>query len=233
MPVFAPMANGESGDSKTAALSKLYDQSFWLYTVIIALAIQQVLIEIIPRFLNYFFETELSLPTPEKLNPSSIYIELVRSLVFLIVITRFYLGGVLVFAKLTQNPDGPPKGSWVHVLTGFIHFLLFFGWAYTPFLTAAIWRVSLFICALILILLWDVAWFWLSPKHQRPGIKPWLYRNLRTVVYMVIAFVSTLWLLSAQTQEVVMLLLVLVISIQDFREMFTKREPPQKFFAPF
>ena len=84
---------------------------------------------------------------------------------------------------------------------------------------------------LILILLWDVAWYWLSPKRQRASIRPWLYRNLRTVIYMLIAFVSTLWLLSPQTQEMVMLLLVLVISFEDFREMFTKRQPPPKFLA--
>ena len=231
------MANSESED-KVKALCKLYDQSFWLYTVIIALAIRQVLIEIIPRFLNHFFTTAFPLPTPE-LNPSAFWIELVRSLVFLIVITRFYLGGVLVFAELTQKSGGPPKGSWVHVLTGFIHFLLFFAWAYTPFIAAAIGRVSLFVCVLILILLWDVAWYWLSPKGQRASIRPWLYRNLRTVIYMLIAFVSTLliafvstlWLLSPQTQEMVMLLLVLVISFEDFREMFTKRQPPPKFLA--
>src|SRR5207245_10453863 len=128
---------------------------------------RQVLIEIIPRLLNYFFTTELPLPTPETLQGSSFYIELFRSLVFLIVITRFYLGGVLVFAKLTQNPDGRPKGSWVHVLTGFIHFLLFFGWAYTPFITAVIWRVSLFVCALILILLWDGDCVFLSLEGQQ------------------------------------------------------------------
>jgi len=224
------MANGES-DAKAKALCKLYDQSFWLYTVIIALAIRQVLIEIIPRLLNYFFTTELPLPTPETLQASSFYIELFRSVVFLIVITRFYLGGVLVFAKLTQNPDGPPKGSWVHVLTGFIHFLLFFGWAYTPFITAVIWRVSLFVCALILILLWDVAWFFLSPEDQQSDVKPWLFRNLRTFIGMVILFFATLWFLSAQTQEVLMLLLVIIISVEDFREMFTKQKPPSKFLA--
>jgi len=68
------MANGEIDDAKVKALKeealkvkalcKLYDQSFWLYTVIIALAIRQVLIEIIPRFLNYFFTTAFPLPTP-------------------------------------------------------------------------------------------------------------------------------------------------------------------------
>ena len=83
------MANG-----KIRALRELYRQAFWAYTVIIALAIQQVLVEIIPRSLNYFFSTELQLPTRETLYASSLYIELVRSLVFLIVITRFYLGSV-------------------------------------------------------------------------------------------------------------------------------------------
>ena len=225
------MANGESDDTKAAALRRIHEQAFWLYTIIIGLAIRQVLIEIIPRSLNYFFSTELHLPTRETLYASSFYIELVRSLVFLIVITRFYLGSVLVLAELTRKPGGPPKGSWVHVLTGSVHFLLFFWWAYTPFVTAVIWRISLFVWVLILILLWDVAWFVLTPGDQRSTIKPWLYRNLRTFLGMVILFFASLWFLSAQAQEVLMLVLVLVVSLGDFREMFTKREPPRKFLA--
>ena len=48
---------------------------------------------------------------------------------------------------------------------------------------------------------------------------------------MVILFFATLWFLSAQTQEVLMLLLVIIISVEDFREMFTKQKPPSKFLA--
>jgi hypothetical protein len=223
-------ADGKTVDGTTTELSKLYDQSFWLYTVIIALAIRQVFIEIIPRFLNYYFGSALPLPTPEP-NPSAFYIELVRSLVFLIVITRFYLGGVLVFGGLTQDPAGPPKGSWVHVLTGFVHFLLFFAWAYTPFITAQFWRASLFVWVLILILLWDVFWFLLSPESQRAVIKSWLYRNLRTVICMVIIiFIANLWF-SAQVQETVVFVLVVFISVADLREMFSKKKPPSNFLA--
>ncbi len=47
MPLFPAMGDGESGGDKIATLRKLYEQAFWLYTVIIALAIRQVLVGII------------------------------------------------------------------------------------------------------------------------------------------------------------------------------------------
>jgi hypothetical protein len=225
------MVNGKNGDTKAEALRRIYEQAFWLYTIIIGLAIRQVLIEIIPRFFNHVFTTALPLPTPE-LSPSGFGIELFRSLVFLVVITRFYLGSVLVLAKLTAVPAGPTEGSWVHVGSGFVHFLLFFGWAYTPFVTATTAGPSLFVYVLITILLWDIVWLCLTPKDQKTQFRPWVYRNIRTVVYMAIAFFST-WYLSAQAREAVMLLIVVVISIKDFWEIFTKRDPPQKFFAFF
>jgi hypothetical protein len=46
-------------------------------------------------------------------------------------------------------------------------------------------------------------------------------------------FFSALWFLNAQTRETLVLLLVVFISTVDFMEMFTKREPPQKFLALF
>jgi hypothetical protein len=224
------MANGGEAakDPKVVGLLKLYEQSFWLYTVILALAIREVLLQILPRVFNHYFAAGLKEPSPP--SPGAFYFELLRSLVFLIMVTRFFLGGVLVFTELTQKAIDPPDGSWMHVLTGFVHYSLFFGWALTAFVQST-GVPSLFMGVLTVILLWDVFWFWLSPEAHRPMIKPWMWRNLRTVIYIVVLlFVAHCWL-GPLPSEAIALVPVLVISVKELHEMFTKRPPPETFWA--
>lgn len=206
-------------------LRKVYEQAFWVYTVIVALAVREVLIHILPRFFNYYWQAGLNEPIPAR---ADFYVELVRSIVFLIMIARFYLGGVQVFVPLTAETTVPPIGSWVHVLTGFIHFLLFFAWAFTAFVQAHPWHISLFLWVLIGILLWDLPSFLLS-RHQRNKLKPWLYRNLKTVVGILVV-VGAGWS-CPRSAEVIALFLVLVVSLIDLHEVFTMQDPPKRFWG--
>lgn len=217
-----------SEDSKSVALREVYKQAFWVYTVIIALAIREVLADVLPRVFAYFQATPAasSGQAPEP----AFWLELIRSLAFFIMITRFHLGGTLVLHRLNEQPSLPARSGF-QVLTGFVHFLLFFAWALMVPRTAQALQISLFMWILLLILLWDLPWYLLSPSSERAVIKPWMWRNLRTAIEIVAIYALFRWLTNEAIAELVPLVWVGVVSLKELCEVFAKKEPPDKFFA--
>jgi len=212
-------------------LKELYKGAFWVYTLIISLAIREVLVHILPRVFNYYWRAEFGEPT---LCSRVFYIQVVRCVVFLLMITRFYLGSVTVLEELKHKVDrdkDAPRGSWLHVIIGTFHFVLFFGWALTAVSPAQPWNVSLFLWVLITILLWDVAYLilWLclggkAPAEQRM-FKRWMVRNLLTLLCGLVLFVGFhSWGCARPYAEVAALVPVLVISVVELYEMLSNRE---------
>jgi hypothetical protein len=218
-----------SEDSKSVALREVYKQAFWVYTVIIALAIREVLADVLPRVFAYFQATPAAASSGQAPEPA-FWLEIIRSLAFFIMITRFHLGGTLVLHRLNEQPSLPARSGF-QVLTGFVHFLLFFAWALMVSRTAQWLRISLFMWILLLILLWDLPWCLLSPSSERAVIKPWVWRNLRTAIETVAIYASLRWLTNEAIAELAPLVWVGVVSLKELCEVFAKREPPDKFFA--
>ena len=212
-------------------LKELYKGAFWVYTLIISFAIREVLVHILPRVFNYYWQAGFSEPTPSR---ASFYLEVARSVVFLLMITRFYLGSVKVLEELKHKVDkdkDAPKGSWLHVFIGTSHFVLFFGWALTAFSPAQPWHVSLFLWVLIAILLWDVTYLilWVCLGEKAPTEKRmferWMVRNLLTLLCGIVLFVgSYFWCPGPPYAEVLALVPVLVISVVELYEMLSNRE---------
>src|SRR5258708_36586817 len=100
----------------------LRKQSFWLYGVIVGLAIKESLETVVRHLIS---------PPPGLLHDT--LPESSRLLVFLFLIIQFYLGAVWYFDEVYENPetakDYTDKNYAVDFLFGLIHFLFFFAWA--------------------------------------------------------------------------------------------------------
>lgn len=166
----------------------LHKDAFWLYGVIVGLAIKEALTEVLPHI--------FSLPKPGVMPaPYGHFLEASRLLVFLVLIIRFYLGSVTYFRDAYTCPsakdDYSKKNYLIDFLIGFLHFLLFFALASSinihekilwlfPLLTGAILSYDL----LWLIINWgnDTAYiirFWTVINIITLGISAGLYYILK------------------------------------------------------
>ncbi len=86
---------------------------------------------------------------------------------------------------------------------------------------------------LLVIVLWDVPWYFFALKGWRSNIEGWMWRNVRTALLIVLCMVTIGLVWGPECAELVALLYVFLVSMVDFTEMFAGREPPQTFFALF
>ena len=221
----------DPNDPKAKALREVYKASFWVYTVIIGLAIREVLVDVLPRIFAVFQPSSPS--TLGHAPEPALWLAIVRGLVFFVMVTRFHLGGALVLSSLTSDDRVPSRGSGVNVFTGFIHFLLFFAWALSVDSTAQWLGLSLYVWILMAILLFDVLWYPLAPNEEKPLIKPWMYRNVRTAVYVALFLIPIR--LCAQGEGPISVLLalsaVVAVSVKELVEIFGRKDPPKKFWT--
>ena len=104
---------------------QLHEQAFWIYGVIVGLSLGQAMKDVLPQVLPTWF-LELAQPAAALTQESGVkWLELLRLIVFLMMITRFYLGSV-VFFKKSADP-----GKSIDFFLGFSHFLFFFVWSLT------------------------------------------------------------------------------------------------------
>lgn len=213
---------------KIETLKKLYEGIFWVYTIIISLAIREVLVRILPRALDYFWSAGLTDPdlgrAPFALPRGALFIQSVRSIIFLVMTIRYHLGAVRVLEDLKENPLR--ERSWLHGLTGIVHFLLFYAWALAAFSCARPGPVSLFLRVLVAILFWSVV-LWLCFRGR---FRLWLYRNLRTLIYMAVLLLIFRGLGDLYA-ELAALIAVALVSLTELSEMFQGEDPPDTLWA--
>ncbi|HZR24156.1 MAG TPA: hypothetical protein VFA59_11250 [Vicinamibacterales bacterium] len=200
----------------------VHRHAFWVYGVIVGLAIQQALTDLVPH---------LFAPPHETFSVE--FHEGVRVSIFLIVITRFYLGAASFFDEAhAADPGKFKRRSYpMDFLFGFFHFLVFFVWAVT--LNPHKMPQNLFNYLLWVILGYDTIWYFACRQYDtRHLMKLWTALNLFTLVLSLLFFFGSLqagW--RFETAEEIALLPVLVASLIDLMELVTGKAMIKNWLA--
>ena len=104
-------------------MQRLHNHAFYLYGVIVGLAIREALVDTGPHVF-----------IPSNVAPWKIHLEALRLIVFLATIGCFYFGAGVYFDKvhLGESSTNYSKKSYgLDFVMGLIHFLFFFAWALT------------------------------------------------------------------------------------------------------
>ena len=159
------------------------------------------------------------------------WLEAIRLAVFLGLIIRFYLGSAIYFDAVycsdTADGDYPSKNYGIDFLLGLIHFILFFVWSETLIGSDRFAHgLSGFLLVLGGILLYDIIWWLVSLKYStKVAIRAWALLNLLTVgaAYAILLFFNQFQWLGDKTNEVLCLIPIVLMTLADFGEMFTKK----------
>lgn len=154
-------------------MDQLHKDAFWVYGVIVGLAIREVLSHVVPDFISRGWTDWW------------VQLEVWRSLVFVLIVIQFYLGSSLYFSKVyfrRQSATQFVKRSYpIDFLCGLVHFLVFFVWSITSYhVERARNEVSYFTIALAVVLLYDNVWYIaseLANLDTTNEIKPWRDTN--------------------------------------------------------
>ena len=99
----------------------IYKHAFWLYGVIIGLAIKQAFEAVVPHWIH----PSADLPHVDY----TLYLELLRFFTFLFLTIRFYLGSAYYFGLVHEaanaDQEFPRRNFATDFVLGFLHFLGF------------------------------------------------------------------------------------------------------------
>ncbi len=221
----AALAKRVVDQSSDQLAKQLREQMFWVYTVIITFCLRQVMVDILPRVLPVWF-----VDPPQAVAPGSDiwWLESLRLIMYLLMITRFFLGSV-VFFKI------PPREYKHDVFIGYVHFLAFFAWSLTLKSHDAGWLgLSAYLLSLAIVLLFSLTYWFSKSWGLSKQIKIWAYRNSLTVVLSIgLALIFNHFRARELYVELPALVVVLYFTLADFREMFKNKDPkllPWLFF---
>lgn len=156
----------------------MHTDALWLYGTIAALAIEEALSKTMRLFI-----------TPPENSSYNRVVHGVRLLVFLVVLTHFYLGSAFFFRTAYADEAGKNikrKNYVTDFIFGLAHFVLFFTWAYV--IDLQLKPMNLFPILLGVILILDLIWLSVSFPFDTLGlIKFRAFFNLATflVAFMV------------------------------------------------
>jgi hypothetical protein len=217
----AELAKRIADQSSDLLAKQLREQMFWIYTVIVGFSLRQVMVDVLPRVLPFGFVD----PTQAVAQGDDWWLEFLRLVVFLMMITRFFLGSVVFF----KNAETAYKRD---VFVGYLHFLVFFAWSLTlksPFVWSGL---SAFLFVLAIILLFDYLYWGSESWTPKSYIRVWAARNLSTLICSFVpALIFVHYCHASQIQtEILPLLFVLGVTTLDFYEML--ETPPKSPMFP-
>lgn len=170
---------------------EIHTHSFWLYSVIVGLSLEEALRHVLPRLgqLSTF-------NTSERIG---LGLEFIRLALFLCLIVRFYLGGVQFF---NQYHVGSKSLSFVNkkytwdFFSGLVHFSAFLGLSLSISTSRPWWEFNLW---LTFIILYDVLWWILCRKHDTmPSIRFWALFNgscfILSLLLGLLSYLLTFWM---------------------------------------
>jgi hypothetical protein len=162
----------------------LHKHAFWLYGVIVALAIQRALMTVVPHIFDAF-------QTPSE-TTNDLFLEGMRLLIFLVIILRFFLGSVSFFQDAYEAADADTtyarKNYALDYVFGLVHFLFFF--ASCMAIEAKSSR-RLFPFFLGVVLFYDLPWYFACRKYDtNRRMKLWTAVNLLTLVVAWASYAS-------------------------------------------
>lgn len=213
----------------------VHKHAFWLYGVLVGLAIKSALETSVPHLINPtrlirellragehvpFQHTQLSYP------------EVVRLGVFLALIIRFYFGSAFFYGEAyeidTADEEYPKKNYGLDFVFGFLHFSIFFVLALTiDFHTSPVYWFPVLIG---IILVYDLFWYAFSFTQDTSSlIFWWMVINLLTAFLGALVYIGILsWTSNLLKAELWALWLVAIVSIVDIGLMMMKKP----FFEP-
>jgi len=213
-----------SSESTAEALLKIVEEiagkriglhAFWLYGVLVGLAIQQALTSVTGHLIN----PPLGMTTHTTQAG-------VRLGVFLLLIIRYYLGAVFFFDVAYSGPrEGiyRKKNYFLDFVIGLVRFALFLLLAVSIDVYSV--RATLFQGIFLSILLFDWVWYLVSWKYDtRHLIKMWAFLATVTVLVGVLLYLVGYEMgYDSSTRELFGMLPVILISIFDLTELISGR----------
>lgn len=193
------------------AQEALHKNGFWLYGVIVGLAIKEALASIIPHAFTLY--------------PEPVFPEAARFVVTLILIIRFFFGSTVfwdeVYFAASAEEEYRTKNYALDFLFGLIHFIVFFSLATSIEIHGR--SVYLFQVLLSVILAYDLLWWWACRKSDtRSLIRIRAVVNAETLllaalIYLIAKVVGASPLLA----EEVAFVPILLFSFVDIAELVT------------
>jgi len=221
-------------------------QAFWLYGVIVGLAIKEALTNVLPHVFRASKAGEMGQHMPE----------VVRLVLFLILSVRFYLGATQYFDEafekihprigsdgtITEENQYRRKSFGLDFIVGFFHFLVFSALALSiTYDETAPNEISnlLFPVILLIILLYDLVWLVLNWKNDTfPLIKLWATLNTITVIFSAVCY-FLVWLyyvlqglqFNSIYAEMIALVPVFLVSVLDIAELIIGKPVIRHFLS--
>jgi hypothetical protein len=216
---------------------KAHNHAFWMYGVIVGLAIREALTRVVPHAVPLIANALPGAVDAAQLLPIQPHhkaLEAIRLITFLAVIIRFYLGAGIYFdevycADTAASMYPKPKNYGVDFLSGMIHFIFFFAWSETLIGHERFAHgLSGFLLVLGIILLYDIVWWIVSVKYStKVTIRVWAVLNAGTfaIAYLILLFFNAFAWFTDNTNEILALVPVGIMTVFDFGEMFGKKNP--------
>lgn len=203
-------------------------QGFWLYGVIVGLAIRDGLVKVVPRIIM----------TSPDVDGNNRWLDAARLGLFLLVVTRFYLGSAYYYDEVYESTDAdtkyPTKNYGTDFVVGLFHFILFYGWAamIDNHNSPAV-GVSHFTNMMLVVLLYDVVWLIISKGNSTVEcMKMWTFINTLTAAAVLLLYlgaqkfdIASPWL------ELITFTPVTVVSLIDFAEIVTEKRIFERFVS--
>lgn len=202
-------------------MQRLHGQAFFLYGVIVGLAIREALVRSGPHVF-----------VPSDIDSVQSHLEAWRLVVFLLAISCFYFGALSFFDKVYVNPSTEvkfrKKNYGLDFGLGLVHFLLFFGWSITiSDHSRPLHGISPFLGFMAAILLYDLVWLGVNIRYDTfQEIKLWAFMCL-VVVFLSAVFFFALRGLTRHNEvlsEEFSFLPVISYLIVDHAELFSGRQ---------
>ncbi|MDQ1728230.1 MAG: hypothetical protein QOD33_355 [Pyrinomonadaceae bacterium] len=202
----------------------LRKHAFWLYGVIVGLALKQSLEIVVGHLIS-----------PPHDSYRDAFIETERLGVFVLTTIQFYLGSVWFFDKYHDNPARPYNNTnfAVDFLFGLLHFLFFFAWAMS--IDTHYGHLRLFPVLMLLILMYDSLWCWACKGlDSYKEVRTWSWVNFGVVITAVAVYAVTLFAVTVITGhpisthhrigEGVAILPIIGVGIADIVGMITGKQ---------
>jgi len=173
-------------------MREFHKDFFWLYGVIVGLAIREAL----TQTLHHAFST----PAPDAV--WVLHIEAWRTALFMVVIVRFYVGAVVFFHKV-HGPSSPAAGNYqLDFVMGLIQFIFFYAWSVSIFTYARSNKgFSAFLWGALLILLFDLVWLLFNWRYDTAErLKVSAIVNVLTALVSFVCFLTCAALLDMNFQ---------------------------------
>jgi hypothetical protein len=186
---------------------------FWIYGVLVGLAIREAL----TQTLHHTF----SIPPPDA--AWILHLEIWRTVLFIFMIVRFYVGAVVFFGNV-YGPLSPQTQNnyYLDFLMGFTQFVLFYAWSVTIFsYSRSIKGFSYYLDVMFFILLFDFLWLIFNMRNDTAQtIKVWTIVNSLTALLSFAFFVASakIFDIDVQVSEEIALVPVGIASLLGLTE---------------